>query len=406
MAPHELVELVREQPPHPADPRIRRFRHDRVVPGRLRREERLRIVDDDARARIGVGELIPRPELLGAAHHLALDFDGVDLGQPGVREQEVRRDAGSESDARDPPCIRVHGKWHRRQQRHGRLVAGRKKSRVGTQLRVRLAVGADAAPRGQFILHHADARRLAVPLKQHAIRSRVEQRAVAVHTRRHLVRVQVREEEGDGHRRGARNGERPWHSAVGERRPRRPKQRRAQSNVERATEREQPLETEQRQPEVHRAEHAGDRADRVRRVDGSDARLAVAALHEVKRDERQRRARAERGGQHDRHGDRVVPQVEDAVAVLVVRHVQHHPAHHVEALPVQEQGSQREHAHRHLQVREHAYRRCQPVDAALDPGPSQREPEDEGAQHQLERVRRRAQHEGEHAQPGDLVHER
>ena len=367
MPAHESVELVREQPRHSADPRIRRLRHDRVVLPRLRGEECLRIVDHDARARVGVGQLVPRPELLAAADHLPLDLDGVHLREARVREQQVRRDAGAESDAGDTPRVRVKRHGHRREQRHRRLVTRRLPPRIRGYRRVDLAVGVDGAPGVLVVVHHADGGRLSIAVEQHAVRPGRQQRSVPVHAGRHLQRLQLPEQQrhADGDR--SHGSERPRHSRARECRCRHPQQHHAERDVERAAERQQPLQPEERQSNVHGAEHPGDRADRIRRVHGADARLAVAALHQMERDERQCRPGAERRRQHDRDCDRVAPQGEQRVAVRVVQQVQHYPAHHRERLPVQKQCGEREHPHRDLQIRERAHRRAEPVDAPLDP---------------------------------------
>ena len=81
------------------------------------------------------------------------------------------------------------------------------------------------------------------------------------------------------------------------------------------------------------------------------------------------------------------------------------PPHQRERLAVEEERGERERPHRELQVRERPHRRGEAVDPALDPETTERETEDERAEHELERVRGGAEDQRQHADPGHLVHE-
>ena len=65
----------------------------------------------------------------------------------------------------------------------------------------------------------------------------------------------------------------------------------------------------------------------------------------------------------------------------------------------------REGPHRELHQTQQAHRVARGVGAAADPQCAECETEDERREHELERMRRAAEHEREHPDPGDLVDE-
>ena len=99
-------------------------------------------------------------------------------------------------------------------------------------------------------------------------------------------------------------------------------------------------------------------------------------------------------------------QVEQQVAGVVARQARHQRFHQPESEVVDRQRRRRGERHRHLHPAEQALGRRRRVDAAADRQAAEREAEDEGGEHQLEGVRRGAQHQRQHADPHDLVDER
>ena len=98
-----------------------------------------------------------------------------------------------------------------------------------------------------------------------------------------------REEHRAADRRG-RRGKRLLQSRDGEAKPER--------DIDHGAGEQRALQAEQRQAEVHREQHAGDRAERVGGVDPADRGLAGAAAQQRAGDQRQRHAGAERRRQH------------------------------------------------------------------------------------------------------------
>src|SRR6266480_1110817 len=86
--------------------------------------------------------------------------------------------------------------------------------------------------------------------------------------------------------------------------------------------------------------------------------------------------------------------------------VMHHGLHQPEHLAIERQRGEREQAHRHQHDAEEPDRVGDRVDAPAQPIAPAGEPQDEGREHQLERVRRGPEHEREHADPADLEDER
>ena len=96
-------------------------------------------------------------------------------------------------------------------------------------------------------------------------------------------------------------------------------QHEAERDVDQRARDQRALQAEQRQADVHREHHAGDRAERVGGVDLADRGFAGAAAQQRAGDERQRHAGAERRRQHDQRGDRLAREVEEAGSPSRVR---------------------------------------------------------------------------------------
>ncbi len=156
---------------------------------------------------------------------------------------------------------------------------------------------------------------------------------------------------------------------------------------------------------MHCEHHPCDCAHGVRGVDAADRRLARAAAQERRGEKRQRHAGEESRGQHDQRADRAAREVEQRVAGVVARQALHQGFHQAESQVVDRQRGERGEAHGELDPGERA-RRIRGIDAAANGEAAERKAEDEGGEHQLERVRRGAQHERQHPDPDDLVDER
>ena len=100
VAAHAMIELVGEEPGHAAHPRIARLRNDDVVLARIGGEERLRVVDDEARPLVIEHAAVRRIEHARAGDHLRLDLDRHGLLQRRASEQKVRRHARALADDR------------------------------------------------------------------------------------------------------------------------------------------------------------------------------------------------------------------------------------------------------------------------------------------------------------------
>jgi len=166
------------------------------------------------------------------------------------------------------------------------------------------------------------------------------------------------------------------------------------------------LQTQQRQAHVDGEKHANDRAHGVRRIDSANTALAPALTQERVRDEWQGHASAERRRQHDGQRDAVARQIELEIADVGLRQHRHQPAHDVERGAVQVQRGEDTQAYSDLDPPEPVRRLADRVDPAADPETAAGQPDDEGAQHELEGVCGAAEHETQHADPADLVDER
>ena len=138
----------------------------------------------------------------------------------------------------------------------------------------------------------------------------------------------------------------------------------------------------------------------------ADALLAVTAVEQHARQQRQRRAGEKGGRQHHQAGERAAHQAEQHEARIVAGDGRHGRGHQVEGVVVERDGQRRDNAHRHLHQPEEGDRRAQAVDTAAYPQTTQRQPGDEGRQHQFEGDGAGAEHHRQHADPGDLVDER
>ncbi len=157
---------------------------------------------------------------------------------------------------------------------------------------------------------------------------------------------------------------------------------------------------------MHREHDAGDRTERIRCVDSPDRGLAGAVAQQRAGDERQRHPGAERRRQHHQRGDAAAGQVEERVAGVVFRQAAHQRFHQAESEVVHRQRCERGEAHDHLDPAEQPRRLRARVDSPAHRQAAEGEAENEGREHQLERVRRGAEHEDEHADPDDFVDER
>ena len=226
-----------------------------------------------------------------------------------------------------------------------------------------------------------------------------------VDARREHQRVQ-RGGETDGAQRGG-DGDRPRREAPGAPPPRRPReQQQPQRDVGQRRGGQPVLRAQQRQREVHADQHAGDGADGVGAVDPADRALAERSAQQHGGEERQRHAGEHGDRQHDRDGKRAAEQHEHPVAAR--GRCQHRQVRRQRGKRqgVEGQRAEREGPHQHLHRPQRGQRRGQRVDAPADPEAAERDAEYERRQHQLERVRRRAQDQRQQADPDDLVDER
>src|SRR5262249_55845663 len=97
------------------------------------------------------------------------------------------------------------------------------------------------------------------------------------------------------------------------------------------------LETETRDQPQYGEDYAGDRAERVGRVDAPDRRFARARPRQRQREHRQRHAREERGGHHDDERDGSRREIEPGVAFGVMRQRVHEKRRPLEGLAVEHQ---------------------------------------------------------------------
>jgi hypothetical protein len=266
---------------------------------------------------------------------------------------------------------------------------------------VGLAVGADAGDRA--VAHEVHGGGLAVPRVEDLRVARAAQVAVPVDARRQLVGIELEAEADEReHQHDDRRGRREHRAQRAEA----VQQVQAERRIQQARRHDRALEPEQRQPDVHREQHAGDRPERVRRVHAADRAFAGSPAQQRAGEQRQRHARAEGRRQHDQRRDRLSREVEQQIARVVAREAAHQVLHELEAAVVDGQRGERGEAHRDLHPAEQALGAGDAIHAPAHGVAAERKPEDEGGEHQLERVRGGAQHEREHADPGDLVDER
>ena len=182
-------------------------------------------------------------------------------------------------------------------------------------------------------------------------------------------------------------------------------QKQTKCDVQCGTDHDQVLQTQQRHANVHGKKHADDGAHGVGAVDQTDAALPCPRAQQRVGDERQRHAGAQCCRQHDHRRDALAQQIEFGVASQSFGQHGQQRLHRIKAQVVERQRRQCRCAHQHLHPAQKRGGRGDAINAPAHPEPAQRQAQDEGEQHQFEGVGGTAQHQAEHADPADLVHE-
>ena len=182
-------------------------------------------------------------------------------------------------------------------------------------------------------------------------------------------------------------------------------QEQTECDVQCGTGDDQVLQAQQRHADVHGKKHANDGAHGIGAIDQTDAALPCPRAQQRVGDERQRHAGAQRCWQHDHGGDALAQQIEFGVASQSFGQHRQQRLHRIKAQVVERQRSQGRCAHQHLHPAQKCGGRGDAINAPAHPQPTQRQAQDEGEQHQFEGVGGTAQHQAEHADPADLVHE-
>ena len=337
-----------------------------------------------------------------SGHHGRLDLDGIDHHGAAVRERDLDAQAGTPADVGESLRIRLDEQRQRPEQGHGELVLRRWLILVQAKGCVRFAVGEDR--QGAFPASYSDRCRLAVAVKEHraelgrslAVAEDPGGKALGFQDRG--ARGCGRGEHADYHR-----GERMDASRCRLRVAQHPG---AEQYVDCGTDYQGELEPDGRHQHVHGEQHAGDGAEGICGVHLADCALAAPAAQQHLCEKRQRHSCEESRREHHRERQRVAEQVEQRIgAVVALKHAEH-PRHPVECPVVDEYRGERCQTHENLHQAGEAHRVGEPVDAAADPQAAEREAGDEGREHQLERVERRAEHQRQHPDPDDLVDER
>ena len=176
--------------------------------------------------------------------------------------------------------------------------------------------------------------------------------------------------------------------------------------MNRGTGENDPFDADARHEHMDREHHAYDGAERVGGVDEADGALTCAATHELTREQRQRHPRTEARRDHDERCDQLADDVESDIAARGAREAVQEPGHEIEREAVCRQGECGAGTHEHHDAGKVGRR----IPDALDLSPhiesTQREAQDERAQHELERVGRAAEDQAQHPDPAELVHER
>ena len=223
------------------------------------------------------------------------------------------------------------------------------------------------------------------------------------HARRQLVRIQF-EQQGERHER---------QQASGQRRRRRPVPRReaveqgnAEQRIDERAKHQRTFQSQQRQAEVHRDQHACDGPERIRGIDLPDRALARAAAQQRAGDKRQRHAGEKRRRQHHQRRDALAGKIKEQIAGIRARKPLHQVLHQLEAAVVDRQRGECCEGHRDLHPAEQLLGTGQAVHQAPHGEASQRQAENECREHEFEGVRGGAQHQRQHADPTDFVDER
>ncbi len=393
------VELDGEQAGNAADPGIGGFGDDQVVLPLAAREVGLGILDVDPAARIVEGQVREFSEQARSLDHRALDLDGFDLGHARIEQQRMGGAARAHADDGHLPGIRAGHQRQRRAEDLGVFVGGRRTADKSG--RIRLAVGQDRHG-AVDVPRHVDGGALAVAVKQDL--GADARHAEAIHARRGPGGIEWNEggdagrEQQAARQRQCRGG--PGDAAEARQQPQ------AQRQVHRGAGDDDLAQAQQRHHQLHRRQHSGDAAERVHRIDPADGGLAAAVAQQGVGDQGQGGAGEEGHRQHQRQADCLRGEVEDDVAGFIALQGLEQRRHPVEGVSVQRDGEERRAAHGDLDPAEQAQRCGLALDAVADVEAAGGEAEDESRQHQLEGVGGRAQHQGQHAQPADLVEER
>ena len=168
---------------------------------------------------------------------------------------------------------------------------------------------------------------------------------------------------------------------------------------------EQPLHPDQRHQDQTGDAGADNRPQGVDGVDLTDRPLSRRALDQRPRDQRKRHPGADRRGQHDGETDRVPPHGIGQIPFVGVGEGGDERRHPSERRQVHRERGDGQRTHGELHASEQSHRVGGGIGATSDPPRAKGQSENERREHQLERMRRAAQHERQHPDPPDLVDE-
>src|SRR6266853_1748863 len=270
--------------------------------------------------------------------------------------------------------------------------------------RVWLAVGGENLVAVGFALH-GHRRSTAILVESDGEVIRCGQSAESVDAAREQLSIEAhprrRKENKNG---GDRQlGER-WRSRRRASRQRDVQENQSDCDVQRGAGDEKELEAEDGEKEQASQLHPDDGAGGIRSVDLTNCGFLTVAVKNA-RDQRQRRARAKRGGQHYGEANHITRDGESNVAPGCLREDADEIRDPVERRHVERKCRDGERSHRTLDESQDAQRIAPAVRALADGHRAKREAEYERRQHELERVRRAAEYERQHSDPGDLVGE-
>ena len=167
-----------------------------------------------------------------------------------------------------------------------------------------------------------------------------------------------------------------------------PQQHKTERDVDQAAGQQGTFESEGRQSDMHREQHADDRADCICGVHPADRAFTRTTAKECTGDQRQRHSGTECRRQHDQRRNHLAAEIEQHVAGIRPRQPTHQPGHQFKAGVIDQQGRDCEQAHDDLYPAEQALGVGRGVDVAAHREAPKRQTQNEGREHQFERVGR------------------